>query len=100
MPNLSHKSEDGEKLPLTVFLRIFQLSFAYRLQPPKVFGDPLAMTIEDPLHSEPDAQRFITLGMSGGQILLIVVHCDRGRAIRIISARKATRREKKEYEEQ
>jgi uncharacterized protein len=66
----------------------------------KVFGDPLAVTIEDPLHSEPDAQRFITLGISGGQVLLIVVHCERGRAIRIISARKATRREKKEYEEQ
>ncbi|MBN1411664.1 MAG: BrnT family toxin [Spirochaetales bacterium] len=65
-----------------------------------VFGDPLSVTIVDPVHSKPEEHRFITMGLSCRQNLLIVVHCDRGRSIRIISARKTTKQEKKDYEEQ
>jgi len=63
-----------------------------------VFSDPLALTIDDPLHSD-EEDRFITLGESRRRRLLVVVFTDRGERIRIISARVATRRERKDYEE-
>jgi len=63
-----------------------------------VFGDPLALTIPDPLHSE-EEDRFITLGESHSRRLLVVASTDRGNRVRIISARVATRRERKDYEE-
>jgi len=62
-----------------------------------VFGDPLALTIHDPLHSE-EEDRFITLGESHRRRLVVVVSTDRGNRVRIISARVATRRERKDYE--
>jgi uncharacterized DUF497 family protein len=64
-----------------------------------VFGDPLAVTIPDPLHSDPAEERFVTLGLSYRQKLIVVVHCDRDEKIRLISARKATKRERESYEE-
>jgi uncharacterized DUF497 family protein len=63
-----------------------------------VFGDPLAATIPDPLHSTDEA-RFITMGVTRSQRLLVVIHADRADRIRIISARRATRVETKKYEE-
>ena len=63
-----------------------------------VFGDPLALTVPDPLHSQ-EEDRFITLGESHRRRLLVVVSTERGDKIRIISARVATRRERKDYEE-
>jgi uncharacterized DUF497 family protein len=63
-----------------------------------VFGDPLAATIPDPLHSTDEA-RFITIGVTPSQRLLVVVHTDQADRIRIISARRATRVEIKKYEE-
>jgi uncharacterized protein len=63
-----------------------------------IFGDPLAVTFQDPDHSIVE-RRFITVGMSDAQGLLIVAHADRGETIRIISARKTTRGERKYYEE-
>jgi len=63
-----------------------------------VFGDPLAGTIPDPLHSTAEA-RFVTIGMTSGQRLVVVVHTDRKDRVRIISARPATRAEKKKHEE-
>jgi uncharacterized DUF497 family protein len=63
-----------------------------------VFGDPLSLTISDPAHSQSE-NRFIILGQSHRQRLLVVVHTDRGDNIRIISARQASRRERKNYEE-
>jgi uncharacterized protein len=63
-----------------------------------VFGDPLAVTYPDPDHSASE-QRFITVGMSSAGRVLIVAHTDRGENLRIISARKATLRERKQYEE-
>jgi len=63
-----------------------------------VFGDPLSMTFYDPDHSV-DENRYITMGLSNLGKLLMVSHTDRGDRIRIISARKATRRERRYYEE-
>ena len=63
-----------------------------------VFGDPLSLTISDPAHSWGE-HRFIILGQSHRQRLLVVVHTERGDNIRIISARPASRRERKDYEE-
>ena len=62
-----------------------------------VFGDPLSLTIEDPEHSR-EEQRFITLGESLYRRVLVVVHTDRRDSIRIISAREATRKERRQYE--
>lgn len=63
-----------------------------------VFGDPLARTIHDPLHSG-EEDRFVILGESHRRRLLVVVFTDRGRTIRIITARVANRRERKDHEE-
>jgi hypothetical protein len=62
------------------------------------FGDPLAITIDDPLHSKGE-QRYVLLGQSQQNRLLVVVHTERGDWIRIISARLATKKEKYDYEE-
>ena len=63
-----------------------------------VFLDEDARLLDDPDHSE-DEDRFILLGMSAVPRLLVVVHAYReaGALIRIISARKATARERKTY---
>ena len=63
-----------------------------------VFGDPFSVTYPDPDHSTSE-QRFITVGMSSAGRVLIVAHVDRNEIIRIISARKTTQRERKQYEE-
>jgi uncharacterized DUF497 family protein len=63
-----------------------------------VFGDPLAMTYYDPDHSQ-DEDRFLTFGHSDAGHLLVVSHTDRDDRVRIISARRATRRERKAYEQ-
>ena len=62
-----------------------------------VFRDFLSLTIPDPKHSDKE-ERFITIGLSYRQKLVVVVHCDRGDIIRIITARKANKRERKYYE--
>ncbi len=64
-----------------------------------VFGDPLALTYFDPDHSE-DEDRFLTFGHSNGGDLLVVSHTDREERTRIISARRATRKERTQYEEE
>lgn len=63
-----------------------------------VFGDPLAVTFNDPDHSQAE-HRWITFGISGNGRLLIVAHTERRSNLRIISARKATRNERKIYEQ-
>ena len=60
-----------------------------------LFEDPSAITIDDP-HDEGD--RFITLGTDAFGRILVVVYTWRGESIRIISARKATRTERRNYE--
>jgi len=62
-----------------------------------VFGDPLAVTVSDPDHSIGE-KRFVTMGQSGASQLLVVCHTEQGDNIRIISARRATLREHKDYE--
>ena len=64
-----------------------------------VFLDPLALTYQDPDHSEGE-QRYITLGESTRGRVILVAHLDRGDRIRIISARRATRKEAHEYGEE
>ncbi len=65
-----------------------------------VFYDENARLIHDPDHSE-DEDRFILLGMSFNLNILVVVHCYKrdDEIIRIISARKATKNESKQYGE-
>jgi uncharacterized DUF497 family protein len=63
------------------------------------FADPLSLTIPDPDHSVGEA-RFILIGQSERRRLVVVAHVERGDLIRIISARLATRRERKTYEEE
>lgn len=63
-----------------------------------VFADPLSVTIADPEHST-EEDRLILLGSSIRQRLLVVVFTERGTSIRIISARRATRNETRDYEE-
>src|SRR3989304_4052202 len=62
------------------------------------FRDTLSLTIFDPLHSEGE-DRFILIGNSHNNHLLVIVHTERGDKIRLISARQATRDERKQYEE-
>ena len=63
-----------------------------------VFGDLVSLTISDP-DSSLDETRFITLGRSNVGRLLAVVHTERDDKIRLISARRASPRERANYEE-
>lgn len=63
-----------------------------------VFDDPLMAIAQDPFHSEDEA-RFIAIGESLAQRVLVVSFAERGDNIRIISARVCTDRERKTYEE-
>ena len=61
-----------------------------------VFADSLSFTFSDPDHSIGE-QRYITMGVSRSNRLLIVAHTERQNNIRIISARLATKKERKFY---
>ena len=63
-----------------------------------VFFDEYARIISDPEHSD-DEERFVLLGMSVGLRVLVVCHCSResGNLLRIISARRADKSERREY---
>jgi uncharacterized DUF497 family protein len=65
-----------------------------------VFYDPLAKITDDPDHSI-NEERFLMIGHSNNANLLMVIHVykEEKDIIRIISARKATKREKKDFEE-
>ena len=63
-----------------------------------VFGDPLAITIFDDDHSHAE-DRFVTIGATTSHLLVVVCHTDRSGRIRIISARKANKHEKRQYHE-
>jgi uncharacterized protein len=62
-----------------------------------VFSDDLAVTLTDQRFEE---DRFITLGMDAFGRVLVVVYTWRGNEIRLISARKAMRHERTQYEEE
>ena len=61
------------------------------------FYDPLSATFNDPDHSVGE-YRFITIGLSSHDRLLVVAHAERGKTLRILSARSATSRERKRHE--
>lgn len=60
--------------------------------------DPLSTTYADPDHSL-DERRLVTIGLSAARRVLVVAHVERPEALRIISARRATPREREFYEE-
>ena len=62
-----------------------------------VFGDVNRIEMFDAVHSE-NENRYITIGeIHGVAIVLLVVYTERGEAIRLISARKATKQERRKY---
>lgn len=75
-------------------LRKHQVSFE---EAESVFDDPLALTVTDEIHSF-DEKRFITIGESKVGRLILVCHTIGEESVRIISARKPTRGEIKNYE--
>ncbi len=62
------------------------------------FGDPLSSTILDPDSSD-DEDRYVLIGQAFSGRLVVVVHTDRGESVRLISARLATRSERRSYEQ-
>lgn len=76
-------------------LRKHSVSFA---EASTAFADELSLTGDDPDHSHGE-RRLITFGVSSAGRLLVVSHTERGGHIRIISARPATRSERRFYEE-
>jgi hypothetical protein len=61
------------------------------------FFDPLSATVPDPDHSFGEA-RHVTIGYSSMHRLLIVIHAEERGRVRVISARRATRRERRQHE--
>ncbi len=68
-----------------------------RLARSEVLVDPLGRIVDDPRHSGGE-ERYVLLGHSQDQRLVPVMFTERGQTVRIISARKATRRERRDYE--
>jgi len=64
----------------------------------EVFGDELSSTVPDPDHSRGE-DRYLTFGQARSGRHLVVAHTERGGRVRLISARRMTRRERKAYEE-
>lgn len=62
-----------------------------------LFGDPLEIIIPDPDHAEGE-DRFLSLGLSDAGRLLVAAYTEREGKIRLISAREATPRERRDYE--
>ncbi|KAE9536767.1 hypothetical protein A1D25_10600 [Ursidibacter arcticus] len=81
----SHKADLNEKK--------YNITFNEAMS---VFYDDDALLIPDPEHSFQE-QRFLLLGRSKFSNILVVVHCERDSNIRIISARRATKREAAQY---
>jgi uncharacterized DUF497 family protein len=76
-------------------LRKHHISF---VEAASVFGDPLAITVTDPDHSAAE-QRELTFGCCSGGRVVVVAHIERGGRMRLISARRATSRERRAYEQ-
>ena len=63
------------------------------------FSDVFSFTYDDESHSQTE-QRYATLGMSNQGRVLVIAHTMRAERVRIISARKASQREKRWYEKE
>jgi uncharacterized DUF497 family protein len=89
-------SFEWDRSKAAINLKKHQVSFD---EAKSVFYDEFAVQFFDEDHST-DEERFLLLGMSSGTRLLLVCHCERehGEVIRIISARKATKRESAFYQ--
>ena len=64
------------------------------------FDDPLQLRFDDTMHSTLDEQRSILVGRVDDGIILTIVFTQRGEVLRLISARRAHRKERKRYYEQ
>lgn len=64
------------------------------------FYDEHALILPDPDHSAPGDERLLLIGLSGALRVLVVIHCEleEGRVVRLISARRATRSERAQYD--
>jgi len=62
-----------------------------------VFADPLEMTMADAVHSENES-RFVSLGLSQQGRIVVVAYTEQVQRVRIISAREATPKERRQYE--
>lgn len=89
-PNFEWDTEKAEKN-----IRKHDVSFD---EAASVFDEPLFITLLDGEHSSDD-ERYITIGLSNMNRLLLVTHTERNDRIRVISARKATKNEEKFYQE-
>jgi uncharacterized DUF497 family protein len=65
-----------------------------------VFADDHALVLPDPDHSSDEEERLILIGLSGALRVLLVIYCERegGDVLRLISARRATRSERAQYD--
>ena len=86
---------DWDLLKATANLRRHGVSFE---EAATALADDLSITGADPDHSKGES-RFVTFGVSSAGRLLVVAHTERGDRLRIISARPATKRERRIYEE-
>jgi len=77
-------------------LRKHRVSFLEALT---AFADPRSVSVPDPDHSVGE-ERWLLIGQSERHRLLVIIHTERGDLIRLISARLATRSERKTYEEE
>jgi uncharacterized DUF497 family protein len=86
---------DWDPVKAETNLKKHQVSFE---EASTVFDDPLFITFLDVEHSV-DEERYITVGLSNANRLLLIAHTEREGVTRIISARKATKNEQRFYEE-
>jgi uncharacterized DUF497 family protein len=86
---------EWDEVKARVNARRHSISFAEAVT---VFDDPLAISIDDPHHSQ-DEERRLLIGSSARGRLLVVTYTERVGAIRVIGARKATRTERRAYEQ-
>jgi uncharacterized DUF497 family protein len=84
---------DYDPAKATANLRKHRVSFA---DAEGALHDPLAITVED--CSSAGERRFITIGLGSAGELLVVVYTERKGGYRLISARRPTRKERKQYE--
>jgi uncharacterized DUF497 family protein len=87
---------DWDEAKATANLRKHDVSFEEAIT---IFSDPNTLTIFDVAHSD-EEDRFIDIGLSTSGRVLVVVYTERGERIRIISCRKATPTERRQYEQQ
>ncbi|MGA7860649.1 MAG: BrnT family toxin [Thermoplasmata archaeon] len=86
---------EWDKRKASLNLRAHGVSFR---EATTVFADPLSITISDPDHSMAEL-RFVDVGLSHRGRLLVVSYTERSNRVRLISARLATRNERRQYEE-